>query len=471
MDYLSTLKSIDSRNADLDFASNFLLEQSQNLQTSELADYTSQLNDQVTSIGTTYTSAIDKITSKESDAIARTQGVISALEGAGVAVQGLKKAPSVVSKLTGYFTGKEDIVKKATDVVKKATDITKKAVEDITSTAGKQAETRPSLQSIRTARSKALVPKPAEPADPVAPVATETKPSLESIRSARLKAIAPKPAEPIAPKPAEPVAPQARGLKTSYTESTNYLKSKDSTAGVAEEKEGETFDSAELNQFDIPDTAINEPLGVGESVSLTSRPAMNEVILPKLPSVRATDVELATRSSNVPPVPSQISTATTKIRTIDAPQSTGSLFSDTEAISTQTKSIGAKTGSIFEDEVGKTLGKTAVEAGEAEAVGGGLLDPVADVIAGGLLLGGIVETGMELFSSKKTQKEAEKKEDDAFQAKVDAENLAKQSATKEQENLNANYNNIKNSLSSNTHAGVSIGVQSVRNTYRSSGTF
>jgi hypothetical protein len=123
--------------------------------------------------------------------------------------------------------------------------------------------------------------------------------------------------------------------------------------------------------------------------------------------------------------------------------------------------------------------ETALEGGSAvaleetagEVAVAGAFDPVVDVIAGGLMLAGVGVGVYDLFTKKKTEKKIKKKEENAEKVSQ-AEQDASQAQYDAQVKATAkSYDTIRNNITANTHAGVAIGVQNMRNTYKSGGTF
>ena len=106
-------------------------------------------------------------------------------------------------------------------------------------------------------------------------------------------------------------------------------------------------------------------------------------------------------------------------------------------------------------------------AGEIALAGGAGLDVGADVVAGAVALVGLGVGLYDLFdkSAENKEKKKEQKAEEAQQAE------AQQNYDTKVSNLNTQYGSIRSNITSNTHAGIAIGVQNIRNTYKSSGTF
>ena len=109
-------------------------------------------------------------------------------------------------------------------------------------------------------------------------------------------------------------------------------------------------------------------------------------------------------------------------------------------------------------------------AGEIALAGGAGLDVGADVVAGAVALVGLGVGLYDLFdkSAENKEKKQEKKAEEAQEAQ---EAEAQQNYDTKVTNLDKQYGSIRSNISSNTHAGIAIGVQNIRNTYKSSGTF
>lgn len=109
-------------------------------------------------------------------------------------------------------------------------------------------------------------------------------------------------------------------------------------------------------------------------------------------------------------------------------------------------------------------------AGEIALAGGAGLDVGADVVAGAVALVGLGVGLYDLFdkSAENKEKKQEKKAEEAQQAQ---EAEAQANYDTKVSNLDKQYGSIRSNISSNTHAGIAIGVQNIRNTYKSSGTF
>lgn len=109
-------------------------------------------------------------------------------------------------------------------------------------------------------------------------------------------------------------------------------------------------------------------------------------------------------------------------------------------------------------------------AGEIALAGGAGLDVGADVVAGAVALVGLGVGLYDLFDKSAENKE-KKQEDKAKEAEEAQQAEAQQNYDTKVSNLNTQYGSIRSNITSNTHAGIAIGVQNIRNTYKSSGTF
>ena len=116
------------------------------------------------------------------------------------------------------------------------------------------------------------------------------------------------------------------------------------------------------------------------------------------------------------------------------------------------------------------VGSIESTAGEIALAGGAGLDVGADVIAGAVALVGLGVGLYDLFdkSAENKEKKQEKKAEDAKEAQ---ETEAQANYDTKVSNLDTQYGSIRSNIVSNTHAGIAIGVQNIRNTYKSSGTF
>ena len=525
-DYLSTIQGIANRSSELDYASSVLLGKSTSLETSELAGFTQALNDDITNIGSSFTSAIQSITADRSAGIEQGQAVVGALEGgaAGIeAVKSITKDGGALDKFAGFF----ETSKKAKITAKVTAKVPKKSVTK----GAKDIDVEDLQARLDKIKPKSLSPEdvgsdlPSIPSE--LPEFAEAKDGFDSLAEdnvERTDLFTDKPTAPdvadITKKPVE-----RSSLKSDYSSMSEYTRSEDISTEdepipepVEEivEPPKPTFGATEMNQFDQPDIDVNKPILENEYVNPSAvSPKMNERFLPelqqpveeipKVPKVKGIleDVELKTISkttgedtSSDKEIASQLSRdEATRVRQT-ARQGTKVPSEDTSSDSQIAKSLSedeakkvsetaedgatktkvkSSTGDMFTDEKAVSSATADVEAGaseavEAEVAGGGFLDPAADVVAGALLVTGLVMGGLEIFgdggsSEEKTaEARAEEAKDKAVQ---DAKNLAD---TKEA-NIKGQYDSIKDNLASNTHAGVTIGVQSVRNSYRSTGTF
>jgi hypothetical protein len=116
------------------------------------------------------------------------------------------------------------------------------------------------------------------------------------------------------------------------------------------------------------------------------------------------------------------------------------------------------------------VGSIEAGAGEIALAGGAGLDVVADAVAGAVALVGLGVGLYDLFdkSAENKEKKQEKKAEDAKEA---GEAEAQANYDTKVSNLDTQYGSIRSNIVSNTHAGIAIGVQNIRNTYKSSGTF
>ena len=116
------------------------------------------------------------------------------------------------------------------------------------------------------------------------------------------------------------------------------------------------------------------------------------------------------------------------------------------------------------------VGSIESTAGEIALAGGAGLDVGADVIAGAVALVGLGVGLYDLFD-KSAEKKEKKQEDKAKEAEEAQQAEAQANYDTKVSNLDKQYGSIRSNITSNTHAGVAIGVQNIRNTYKSSGTF
>jgi len=490
-DYLSTIQGISNRSSEIDYASSVLLGKSTSLETSELAGFTQSLNDDITNIGASFTSAIQSITADRTAGIEQGQAVVGALEGgaAGIeAVKSITKDGGALDKFAGFFetSKKAKITAKVPkkSVTKGANDID---VEDLQARLDKVKPKSLSPEDIGSDLPSipSELPRMADPKDGFD--------SLAESKTERTDLFTDKPTAPevadITKKPIE-----RSSLKSDYSSMSEYTRSEDISTEdepipepVEEivEPPRPTFGASEMNPFDQPDIDVNKPILESEYVNPSAvPPKMNERFLPELkqpeevipkePKVKGIleDVELKTISKT--DVPAEDTSSDGQIAKSLSEDEAKKVSETAEDEATKTK-VKTSTGDMFTDEKAVSSATADVEAGateavEAEVAGGGVLDPVADVVAGALLVTGLVMGGIEIFGDggsseeKKAEAKAEEARDKAVQ---DAKNLAD---TKEA-NIKGQYDSIKDNLASNTHAGVTIGVQSVRNSYRSTGTF
>jgi len=137
-------------------------------------------------------------------------------------------------------------------------------------------------------------------------------------------------------------------------------------------------------------------------------------------------------------------------------------------------SVGAEAEASVEAgaEAGAEAGTAvALEETAGEIAVAGAFDPVVDAVAGGLMLAGVGVGVFDLLTKKKTEKKIKKKQDKAEADAQEAQNQAQEAYDAQVKGTNIAYNNIRNNITANTHAGVAIGVQNIRNTYKSGGTF
>ena len=116
------------------------------------------------------------------------------------------------------------------------------------------------------------------------------------------------------------------------------------------------------------------------------------------------------------------------------------------------------------------VGSIESTAGEIALAGGAGLDVGADVIAGAVALVGLGVGLYDLFD-KSAEKKEKKQEDKAKEAEEAQQAEAQANYDTKVSNLNTQYQDIRSNITSNTHSAVAIGVQNIRNTYKSSGTF
>ena len=138
-----------------------------------------------------------------------------------------------------------------------------------------------------------------------------------------------------------------------------------------------------------------------------------------------------------------------------------------EAVASSESAVASSEGAIATE---GAVGSIESTAGEIALAGGAGLDVGADVIAGAVALVGLGVGLYDLFdkSAEKKEKKQEKKAEDAKEAQ---EAEAQQNYDTKVSNLNTQYQDIRSNITSNTHSAVAIGVQNIRNTYKSSGTF
>ena len=484
-DYLATIQGISNRSSELDYASSVLLGKSTSLETSELAGFTQSLNDDITNIGASFTTAIQSITADRTASIEQGQAVVGALEGGAAAIEAVKsisKDGGSLDKFASFFetSKKAKITTKVPKVTTKAKDI---SVDDLQARLDKNTPSSASPDGIGSDLPSvpSELPKVADPKDGFD--------SLAESKTERTDLFTDKPTAPdMTKKPVE-----RSSLRSDYSKMSEYTRAEDVSTEdeiipepVEEvvEPPRPTFGATEMNQFDQPDIDVNKPILESEYVNPSAvPPKMNEQFLPELkqpvevipkePKVRGImqDVELKTISKT--DIPAEDTSSDSQIAKTLSEDEAKKVSETTEGQAT--KKVKSSTGDLFTDEKAVSTATADVEAGateavEAEVAGGGFLDPAADVVAGALLVSGLVMGGIEIFGGgggseeKKAEAKAEAERDKAVQ---DAKNLAD---TKEA-NIKGQYDSIKDNLASNTHAGVTIGVQSVRNSYRSTGTF
>jgi hypothetical protein len=127
----------------------------------------------------------------------------------------------------------------------------------------------------------------------------------------------------------------------------------------------------------------------------------------------------------------------------------------------------AETGEVAETAEIGALAETE-ELG-AEVAVAGALDPVADVVGGTIMLAGLALGAYDLFSGK-DKKEERKERDLETQAEIQ-QSRAEADVAEKATALQSQYKVARQSITSNTHQGVVLGVSNVRNNYKSSGTF
>ena len=116
------------------------------------------------------------------------------------------------------------------------------------------------------------------------------------------------------------------------------------------------------------------------------------------------------------------------------------------------------------------VGSIESTAGEIALAGGAGLDVGADVVAGAVALVGLGVGLYDLFD-KSAEKKEKKQEDKAKEAEEAQQAEAQQNYDTKVSNLDKQYGSIRSNISSNTHSAIVVGVQNIRNTYKSSGTF
>lgn len=158
----------------------------------------------------------------------------------------------------------------------------------------------------------------------------------------------------------------------------------------------------------------------------------------------------------------------------------GDLSIPTEPTIEPPAELGGEAGAEVGAEAGAESGITAaVEGGSAvgleeagaEVAVAGAFDPVVDVIAGGLMVAGAVVGIMDVFGKKKSEKKIKRKQEKADTLAQNEQDEAQAQYDAQVASTDKTYDTIRNNITANTHAGVAIGVQNMRNTYKSGGTF
>ena len=138
----------------------------------------------------------------------------------------------------------------------------------------------------------------------------------------------------------------------------------------------------------------------------------------------------------------------------------------TAELSSGAEGIGGEIGGAIAEEGAVGLAEGAGEV----ALAGGLVNPVTDLIAGGLLLGAVGLGAYDLFGGNKKDENKEKKKEAKKQANAQAESDAASTAYADKissARADANvasagakntYNQISSKLAQSNHAGVTIGV-------------
>ena len=146
--------------------------------------------------------------------------------------------------------------------------------------------------------------------------------------------------------------------------------------------------------------------------------------------------------------------------------------SEIPEVSTEAVGGGAEEGVVGGVETAVESGSAvALEETAGEIAVAGAFDPVADVVAGGLMLAGVGVGVYDLFNKKKTEKKIKKTEENAEKVSQAQQDASQAQYDAQVKGTTDKYNTIRNNITANTHAGVAIGVQNMRNTYKSGGTF
>jgi len=410
MDYYSSLNSASQQSATLDYASAQLLSEGTQGLSSQLLGFSNEYSKQIGDINAEYQGKIAEITGSFARKDTTQEQLVSALEGAGA---GLEMAKSAKTGYEKYSTKVKELKTKASDlsdsVQDKVTDLKGQAEGKLSDLKG-QAESKIS----------------------------DLKGQAEG-------------------KISEAPGSEARGRTTN----SQFDDTIDDTA--------DTSMDIELAPIQAEDKTSLPNNDEGESKLETSAWEDKEI-----PTQDETPTQDGGFGFDNPPTTDEgevrnalesgregYDTPFNEIKKPDLPE--------TPEVATEgLAEVGAETGAETGVELG---GAIALEETAGEIAVAGAFDPVVDVVAGGLMLAGVGVGLYDLFSKKKTEKKIKKEQD-----KAEADSQAKQDQAQAQydtqvKKTDKTYDNIRNNITANTHAGIAIGVNNMRNTYKSGGTF
>ena len=441
MDYYSSLNSASQQSSSLDYASSQLLGAGTQNYTEQMDGFNNELSQQIADINAEYTGTIAQITGAFARKDTAKEQLTGALEGAGAGLEFAKGAKAGIEK---YSAKAKELRTKAGElsdkVQQKAGELSDTAQEKVGELKG-QAEGKISEARgrVSNARFSDTIDDMADATDGVelAPI-DPAVPDLYNLTET--PSVAPSYEAPTTETSARVEVPDE--LTTMPTDATGDAKpsmfsqdivGEDAVKELPREMKDPTAEERTTFDFENPpptnEGEVRTALDAGRDTYETPFSELKKPDLPEAPAIEnpALATEGATEGAE------------------------GAIAGVSEAIEGGT-AIGLE----------ETAGEVAVA---------GAFDPVVDVVAGGLMVAGAVVGIVDLFSKKESEKKIKKKEEKADTLAQNEQDDAQAQYDAQVSASSTQYDTIRNNITANTHAGITIGVQNMRNTYKSGGTF